>query len=91
MGQRRSFLAKVANKLRRIRQIAAHAADEAWRSERAGFGADQSVGHVVPLAEDGIVSDPPLVPDHADANRRHRSRRALVRTPRSSGHVALSP
>ena len=79
MGKHRSFLAKVASKLRRIRQIAAHAADEAWRSERAGFGADQRAREVVPLAQDGIASDAPLVPGHFDAHRRHRSRRALAR------------
>ena len=80
MSKHRSFLAKVASRLRNIRRIAAQAADEAWRSERAGFGADQSAGEVPPLAEDGLVSDAPLVPDHSDAKRRHRSRRPLART-----------
>ena len=78
MGKRRSFLAKVANKLRRIRQIAAHAADEAWRSERTGFGADQNAAEVVPLAEDGLVSDAPLVPGQSDEQPRRRSRRAVA-------------
>ena len=80
MGKRRSFLAKVASKLRRIRRISAHAADEALQSERAGFGADQNAGEVAPLAQDGLVSEAPLVPNHPNAQPRRRSRRALAQT-----------
>jgi hypothetical protein len=80
MGKDKSILEKITGTMKDIANIAADATDHAMKAEEAPPKADQRSAAYIPLAADGLVSDPMMVPPiaaaHAPRRKRAGSRRA---------------
>ena len=62
MGNDKSILEKIADTVKDIANIAAEAADHALKAEEPPLRADERAAVTTPLAADGLVSDPMMVP-----------------------------
>jgi hypothetical protein len=80
MGRDKSILEKIAGTMKEIANIAADAADHAMKANEAPPKAVERSAAYIPLAADGLVSDPMMVPPiaavHAPRRMRAASRRA---------------
>ena len=79
MGKDKSILEKITDTVKDIANIAADAADHAKANAAPPRAAERSAAYI-PLAADGLVSDPMMVPPiaaaHAPRRKRAGSRRA---------------
>jgi hypothetical protein len=80
MGKTKSIGEKIADTMKDIASIAADAADHAMKADQAPPKAEERSAAYIPLAADGLVSDPMMVPPiaaaHATRKKRAASRRA---------------
>jgi len=80
MGKDKSVLEKITGTVKDIANIAADAADHAMKANEAPPRAAERSAAYIPLAADGLVSDPMMVPPiaaaHAPRRKRAGSRRA---------------
>ena len=80
MGKDKSILEKITGTMKDIANIAADAADHAMKANEAPPKAVERSAVYIPLAADGLVSDPMMVPPiaavHAPRRKRAASRRA---------------
>jgi hypothetical protein len=79
MGNDKSILEKITDTVKDIATIAADAASHALKTEEPPLKADEQSATYVPLAADGLVSDPMMVPPMAiapAANRRAAPKQA---------------
>jgi len=80
MGKDKSILEKITGTMKDIANIAAEAADHAMKSSKAPPKAVERSAVYIPLAADGLVSDPMMVPPiatvHAPRRKHAASRRA---------------
>jgi hypothetical protein len=84
MGKDKSILEKITDKIKDIADIATDAANQAKAERPAVKGADRSFAYI-PLAADGLVTDPMMVPPLAAAPARKTKRVAPKRTARRTG------
>ena len=80
MGKDKSILEKITGTMKDIANIAADAADHAMKANEAPPKAVERSAVYIPLAADGLVSDPMMVPPiatvHAPRRKHAASRRA---------------
>jgi hypothetical protein len=80
MGKDKSILEKITGTMKDIANIAAEAADHAMKANEARPTASERSAVYIPLAADGLVSDPMMVPPiaavHAPRRKRAASRQA---------------
>ena len=80
MGKHKSVLEKITDTVKDIANIAADAADRAMKADEVPPRAAERSAAYIPLAADGLVSDPMMVPPiaaaHAPRRKRAGSRRA---------------
>ena len=80
MDKDKSILEKITGTMKDIANIAADAADHAMKAEEAPPKAAERSAAYIPLAADGLVSDPMMVPPiaavHAPRRKRAASKRA---------------
>ena len=80
MGKDKSILEKITDTMKDIANIAADAADHAMKANEAPPKAVERSAVYIPLAADGLVSDPMMVPPiatvHAPRRKHAASRRA---------------
>jgi len=80
MDKDKSILEKITGTMKDIANIAADAADHAMKANEAPPKAPERSAAYIPLAADGLVSDPMMVPPiaaaHAPRRKRAGSRRA---------------
>jgi hypothetical protein len=76
MDKDKSILEKITGTMKDIANIAADAADHAMKAEEAAPKANQRSAAYIPLAADGLVSDPMMVPPIAAAHAPRRKRAA---------------
>ena len=79
MGKTKSIGEKIAGTMKDIVSIAANAADHAMKTDKAPPKAVERSAAYIPLAADGLVSDPMMVPPIAAAHAPRRKRAALRR------------
>jgi hypothetical protein len=94
MDKDKSILEKITDTIQDIANIAADAADHALKAEQPRPQVDQRAAAYIPLAADGLVSDPMMVPPLAatPAPRRKRapSTRAAKQTRSKTARKAVS-
>ena len=80
MGKDKSILEKITDAMKDIANVAADAADRAMKAEEPPAKVAERSAAYIPLAADGLVSDPMMVPPiaavHAPRRKRAGSRRA---------------
>jgi len=100
MDKDKSILEKITGTMKDIANIAADAADHAMKANEAPPKADERSAAYIPLAADGLVSDPMMVPPiaaaHAPRRKRAGSRRAAkagskTRAKKAAGKSAAKP
>ena len=74
MGKDKSVLEKITGTVKDIANIAADAADHAMKANEAPPRAAERSAAYIPLAADGLVSDPMMVPPIAAAHAPRRKR-----------------
>jgi hypothetical protein len=79
MSKTKSIGEKIAGTMKNIASIAADAADHAMKSDKAPPKVDERSAAYIPLAADGLVSDPMMVPPIATAHAPRRKRAASSR------------
>jgi hypothetical protein len=79
MSKTKSIGEKIADTMKNIASIAADAADHAMKSDKAPPKVDERSAAYIPLAADGLVSDPMMVPPIATAHVPRRKRAASSR------------
>jgi hypothetical protein len=84
MDKDKSILEKITDTIKDIANIAADAADHAMKAERPPLKADERSAAYIPLAADGLVSDPMMVPPIAAAHAPRRKRAASNRAAKAS-------
>jgi len=87
MGKHKSVLEKITGTVKDIANIAADAADHAMKANEAPPRAAERSAAYIPLAADGLVSDPMMVPPIAAALQprcESRSGASTDRLPKSS-------
>src|SRR6266568_1972981 len=84
MDKDKSILEKITDTMKDIANIAAEAADHAMKTAKPSLKMDERSAAYIPLAADGLVSDPMMVPPIAAAHAPRRKRAALRRTARAS-------
>src|SRR6478609_8433218 len=84
MGKDKSILEKITGTIKDIATIASEAADHAMKAEPAPVKVDERSASYIPLAADGLVSDPMMVPPIAAAHVPRRKRAASKRGARAS-------
>jgi hypothetical protein len=84
MDKDKSIIEKITDKMKDIAEIAADAANYALKAEEPPLKADNRTASYMPLAADGLVSDPMMVPPLAAAPVRKRKRAA----PKRAGKAA---
>ena len=93
MDKDKSILEKITGTMKDIANIAADAADHAMKAEEAPPKADQRSAAYIPLAADGLVSDPMMVPPiaaaHAPRRKRAGSRRAAKASKKTRAQKAV--
>jgi hypothetical protein len=80
MDKEKSILEKITDTVKEIANIAADAADHALKAEEPPPKADERTVAYMPLAADGLVSDPLMAPPVAVAPVRKKKRAAPKRT-----------
>jgi hypothetical protein len=84
MGKTKSIGEKIAGTMKDIVSIAANAADHAMKTDEAPPTVDERSAAYIPLAADGLVSDPMMVPPIAAAHAPRRKRAPLKRAAKAS-------
>ena len=87
MDKDKSILEKITDTVKDIANIAATAADHALKAGEPPLKADRRSAAYIPLAADGLVSDPMMVPSVAVAparKKRKKKRAAPKRTAKTS-------
>jgi len=84
MDKDKSMLEKITGTMKDIANIAADAADHAMKANEASPRASERSAAYIPLAADGLVSDPMMVPPIAAAHASRRKRAALRRAAQAS-------
>ena len=84
MGKDKSILEKITGTIKDIASIASEAADHAMKAGPAAVKADERSAAYIPLAADGLVSDPMMVPPIAAAHAPRRKRAAPRRAARTT-------
>jgi hypothetical protein len=84
MDKDKSILEKITDTIKDIANIAADAADHAMKIEQAPVKAAERSAAYIPLAADGLVSDPMMVPPIAAAHAPRRKRAASRRAAKAS-------
>ena len=79
MAKDKSILEKITDTMKDIANIAADAADHAMKEEQPSPKAAERSAAYIPLAADGLVSDPMMVPPIAAAHAPRRKRAASRR------------
>jgi hypothetical protein len=79
MGKTKSIGEKIAGTMKDIVSIAANAADHAMKTDEAPQTVDERSAAYIPLAANGLVSDPMMVPPIAAAHAPRRKRAPLKR------------
>jgi hypothetical protein len=91
MNKDKSIFEKITDKVKDIATIAADAANEALKAEEPPLKAEERTAAYIPLAADGIVSDPMMVPPTPVApTRRRRKPAAPKRNAKASRKTARS-
>ena len=72
MAKDKSILEKFTDKVKGIAGTATDAASQALKTDESALGADERAVAYVPLAADGLVSDPLMVPPVAAAPERRK-------------------
>jgi hypothetical protein len=101
MSKTKSIGEKIADTMKDIASIAADAADHALKTDKAPPKVNERPAAYIPLAADGLVSDPMMVPPiaaahapprkRAAASRRTARPRRKTRARRRSGNLLRSP
>jgi hypothetical protein len=86
MGTDKSILEKLTDTVKDIATLATDAASHALKSDAPAPKTDEEVAMYMPLAADGLVSDPMMVPPIAiaPAKKRAASKRASKKTARKA-------
>jgi len=87
MDKDKSILEKITDTVKDIANIAATAADHALKADEPTLKAEKRSAAYIPLAADGLVSDPMMVPSVAVAparKKRKKKRAAPKRTAKTS-------
>src|SRR5258708_29923214 len=84
MGKDKSILEKITGTMKDIANIAAEAADHAMKANEAPPKAVERSAVYIPLAADGLVSDPMMVPPIAAVHVPRRKRAPLKRAAKAS-------
>ena len=84
MGKTKSIGEKIAGTMKDIVSIAANAADHAMKTDEAPPTVEERSAAYIPLAADGLVSDPMMVPPIAAAHAPRRKRAPLERAAKAS-------
>jgi len=84
MNKDKSILEKITDTVKDIANIAVDAADHAMKANEAPPRAAERSAAYIPLAADGLVSDPMMVPPIAAAHAPRRKRAALMRATKAS-------
>ncbi len=84
MAKDKSILEKITGTMKDIANIAAEAADHAMKEEQPSPKAAERSAAYIPLAADGLVSDPMMVPPIAAAHAPRRKRAASRRAAKAS-------
>lgn len=84
MGKTKSIGEKIAGTMKDIVSIAVNAADHAMKTDKAPPTVDERSAVYIPLAADGLVSDPMMVPPIAAVHAPRRKRAPLKRAARAS-------
>ena len=84
MDKDKSILEKITDTVKDFANVAADAADRAVKAEKAPTKAEERSAAYIPLAADGLVSDPMMVPPIAAVGAPRRKRAALRRAARAS-------
>jgi hypothetical protein len=88
MDKDKSILEKITDTMKDIANIAADAANHALETEKPPLKADQRSAAYIPLAADGLVSDPMMVPPIAVAPTRRKKRAAPKRAAKTARKTA---
>ncbi len=75
MDKDKSILEKITDTVKDIANIAATAADHALKADEPPLKADRRLAAYIPLAADGLVSDPMMVPPVAIAPARKKRKK----------------
>lgn len=75
MDKDKSILEKITDTVKDIANIAATAADHALKADEPPLKADRRLAAYIPLAADGLVSDPMMVPPLAIAPARKKRKK----------------
>jgi len=84
MGKTKSIGEKIAGTMKDIVSIAANAADHAMKTDEGLPMVEERSAAYIPLAADGLVSDPMMVPPIAAAHAARRKRAPLKRAAKAS-------
>ena len=84
MGRTKSIGEKIAGTMKDIMSIAANAADHAMKTDEGLPMVEERSAAYIPLAADGLVSDPMMVPPIAAAQAPRRKRVSLKRAAKAS-------
>ena len=84
MGKDKSILEKFTGTMKDIANIAAEAADHAMKAQQPSPKAAERSAAYIPLAADGLVSDPMMVPPIATVHAPRRKRAPLKRAAKAS-------
>jgi hypothetical protein len=84
MGRTKSIGEKIAGTMKDIMSIAANAADHAMKTDEGLPMVEERSAAYIPLAADGLVSDPMMVPPIAAAHAPRRKRAPLKRAAKAS-------
>jgi hypothetical protein len=84
MAKDKSILEKITDTMKDIANIAADAADHAMKAQQPSPKAAERSAAYIPLAADGLVSDPMMVPPIAAAHTPRRKRAASRRAAKAS-------
>ena len=85
MDTDKSIIEKITDKVKDIANIAADAANDALKPEEPPRKVDDKSAAYIPLAADGLVSDPMMVPPIAVVPAPRKKRGAPKRTRKSAG------
>ena len=84
MGKDKSILEKITDAVKDIANVAADAADRAMKPEQPSLKVAERSAAYIPLAADGLVSDPMMVAPIAAVHVPRKKRAALRRAARAS-------
>ena len=94
MDKDKSILEKITDTMKDIANIAADAADHALKVKAPALKAEERSAAYIPLAADGLVSDPMMVPPiaatHAPRRKRAAPKRAAKQASKKTAKKAVS-